>query len=148
MLVPYTRISLRMEFICGENRLYFERQYMKIFGSPNTCTEAVLITDEMHIKLISFASHVYVPYSVQIDSKPSVNTQNFLIWRMLCLNPYSEQIRCMSNANKRISSIVMLTGFVTECLYIKRLTRTLFGGLNNVCSPYSAQLRCKLFVII
>jgi len=34
-----------------------------------------LITDELHEKLISFASHVYDPYSIQIDSKPSVNTQ-------------------------------------------------------------------------
>jgi len=48
---------------------------MKIFGWPNTCTEAVLINDELHDKLISFASHVYDPYSIQIDSKTSVNTQ-------------------------------------------------------------------------
>ena len=41
----------------------------------NSCTEAVLITDELHDKLISFASHVYDPYSIQIDRKPSVNTQ-------------------------------------------------------------------------
>jgi len=58
-----------------ENRLQFVRQYMKIFGWPNSFREAVLITDELHDKLISFASHVYDPYSIQIDSKPSVNTQ-------------------------------------------------------------------------
>jgi len=56
------------------NRLHFARQYMKSFGWPNSCTEALLITDEMHDKLICFASHVYDPYSIQIDSKPSVNT--------------------------------------------------------------------------
>jgi len=56
----------------------------------------------LHDKLICFASYVYDPYSIQIDSKPSVNT-NSLIWRMLCLNPYSEQIRCVMNANTRIS---------------------------------------------
>jgi len=44
--------------------------------------------------------------------------------------------------------LVMLSGFATECLYVRRLTRTIVGGLNHVCSPYSAQLRCKLFVII
>ena len=75
MSVPYTRISLRMEVICLENRLYFERQYMKIFDWPNSCTEAVLITGELHDNLISFASHVYDPYSIEIDSKASVNTQ-------------------------------------------------------------------------
>jgi len=48
---------------------------MKIFGWPNSRTEAVLITDELHDKLISFASHVYDPYSIQIDNKPSINTQ-------------------------------------------------------------------------
>jgi len=48
---------------------------MKIFGWPNSCREAVLITDELHDKLISFANHVYDPYSIQIDSKQSVNTQ-------------------------------------------------------------------------
>jgi len=37
----------------------------------------------------------------------------------------------------------MLTGFVTELLYIKGLTRTLSGGLNQFSSPYSAQCRCK-----
>ena len=41
----------------------------------NSCTEAVLITDELHDKIISFASEVYDPYSIQIDSKTSVNTQ-------------------------------------------------------------------------
>jgi hypothetical protein len=41
---------------------------MKIFGWANSCTEAVLITDEFHDKLISFASQVYDPYSIQIDS--------------------------------------------------------------------------------
>jgi len=75
MSVPYTRISLRMEFICRENRLYFERQFIKIFRWPNSCTEAVMITDELHDKLISFATHIYDLYSIQIDSKPSVNTQ-------------------------------------------------------------------------
>ena len=58
-----------------ENRLYFNRQYMKIFGWPNSFREAVLINDELQEKLISFASHVYDPYSIQIDRKPSVNTQ-------------------------------------------------------------------------
>jgi len=48
---------------------------MKNFGWSNSCTEAVLITDGLHDKLISFASHVYDPYSIQIDSKKSVNTQ-------------------------------------------------------------------------
>jgi len=48
---------------------------MKIFGWPNSCTEAVLITGELHDNLISFASHVYDPYSIEIDSKASVNTQ-------------------------------------------------------------------------
>jgi len=48
---------------------------MKIFSWPNSCTEAVLITDELNDKLISFASHVCDPYSIQIDRKPSVNTQ-------------------------------------------------------------------------
>jgi len=48
---------------------------MKIFGWPKSCTEAILITDELHDKLVSFASHVYDPYSIQIDSKPSLNTQ-------------------------------------------------------------------------
>jgi len=48
---------------------------MKIFGRANSCTEAVLITDGLHDKLISFVSHVYDPYSIQIDSKISVNTQ-------------------------------------------------------------------------
>ena len=75
MSVPNKRTSLRMEFICRENSLYFERRYMKNFGWSNSCTEAVLITDGLHDKLISFASHVYDPYSIQIDSKKSVNTQ-------------------------------------------------------------------------
>jgi len=44
--------------------------------------------------------------------------------------------------------LVMLTGLVKVWLYVKRLTRTLLGGLNHVCSPYSEQLRYKLFVII
>jgi len=48
---------------------------MKNFGWPNSCTEAVLITDELHDMLISFSSHVYDPYSIQIDRKTSVNTQ-------------------------------------------------------------------------
>jgi len=48
---------------------------MKIFSSAKSFTEAVLITDKLHEKLISFASHVYDPYSIQIDSKTSVNTQ-------------------------------------------------------------------------
>jgi len=48
---------------------------MNFFGWPNSCTEAVLITGELHDNLISFASYVYDPYSIQIDSKPSVNTQ-------------------------------------------------------------------------
>jgi len=43
---------------------------------------------------------------------------------------------------------VMLTGFVTEWLYVKRVTGTFIRILNNACSPYSAQLRCKLFLII
>ena len=30
---------------------------------------------ELHDKLICFASHFYNPYSIHIDSKPSVNTQ-------------------------------------------------------------------------
>ena len=34
----------------------------------NSCTEAVLITDGLREKLISFGSHVYDPYSIQIDS--------------------------------------------------------------------------------
>jgi len=29
---------------------------------PKSCTEAALITDELHEKLISFASHVYETY--------------------------------------------------------------------------------------
>jgi len=53
MTVFDTRISLGMEFICWENRLYFQRQYTKTFGWPNSRTEAVLITDEIHDKLIS-----------------------------------------------------------------------------------------------
>jgi len=48
---------------------------MKIFGWANSCTEAVLITDEFNDNLISSASYVYDPYSIQIDSKPSVKTQ-------------------------------------------------------------------------
>jgi len=48
---------------------------MNIFSWPNSCTEAVLINDELHDKLISFANHVYDPYSIQIDRNPSVNTQ-------------------------------------------------------------------------
>jgi len=43
--------------------------------------------------------------------------------------------------------LVMLTDFAIEWLYLKRLTSTLLGGLHHVCSPYSAQLRCKLIVI-
>jgi len=39
---------------------------MKIFGWPNSCTEAVLITDDLHDKLISFASHVYVPFQYSL----------------------------------------------------------------------------------
>jgi len=59
-------------------------------------------------KIISylFANHVYSPYSIQIDSETSVNT-NFRIWRKLCFNPYSKQTRCMSNANSRISSFAV-----------------------------------------
>jgi len=53
MTVSDTRISLGMEFICWENRLYFQRQYTKTFGRSNSRTEAVLITDELHDKLIS-----------------------------------------------------------------------------------------------
>jgi len=45
------------------------------FSWPNSCTEAVLITDELHDKLISFANQVYDPYSIQIDRKTSVNTK-------------------------------------------------------------------------
>ena len=48
---------------------------MKIFSWPNSCTEAVLITDELHDKLTPYASQVYDPYSIQIDRKPNVNTQ-------------------------------------------------------------------------
>ena len=48
---------------------------MKFFGWANSCTEAFLISDELHDMLISFASHVYNQYSIQIDSKPSENTQ-------------------------------------------------------------------------
>jgi len=32
------------------------------FGWSNSCTEAVLITDELHDELSSVASHVYDPY--------------------------------------------------------------------------------------
>ena len=56
------------------------------------------------IILSLFASHVYSPYLKLIDSKPIVNT-NFIICRKLCLNPYSEHIKCMSNTNTRISSL-------------------------------------------
>ena len=59
----------------AEKQAYFERQYMKFFGWANSCTEAVLITDEFNDNLISSASYVYDPYSIQIDSKPSVKTQ-------------------------------------------------------------------------
>jgi len=120
---------------------------MKTFCWLNSCTEAVLITDELHEKLISFASHVYDPYSIQIDSKPSLNT-NYLIWRMLRLNPFSEQIRCMSNANTQISSLAFShVNRLCHRMTTKRLISTLLGGLNQAYSPYSAQLRCKLFVI-
>jgi len=58
-------------------------------------------------KLISslFASHVSSPYSIQIDSKPSVKTQIF--WFGARLNQYSEQIIGMSNANTLISSLAV-----------------------------------------
>jgi len=39
---------------------------MKIFGWANSCTDAVLITDELHDKLTFFASHIYDPYSIKI----------------------------------------------------------------------------------
>jgi len=37
----------------------------------------------------------------------------------------------------------MLTGFITEWLYVNRLTGTLWIGLNHFCSPYSAQLKSQ-----
>ena len=53
-----------------------------------------------------FASHDSSPCSIQIDSKPKENT-NFLIGLKLCLNPYSEEVRCISNDNTRISSLAV-----------------------------------------
>jgi len=59
-------------------------------------------------KIISylFANHVYCPYSIEIDRDKRKHT-NFRIWRKLCFNPYSEQTRCMPNANTRISSFAV-----------------------------------------
>ena len=73
-----------------------------------------------------------------------------MIWRMLCLNLYSEQIRCMSNAVTRISSLAVshVNRLFSQNDYVQPLKRTVLGGLNHVYSTYSAQLRCKLFVII
>ena len=42
----------------------FRASIHEIFGWANSCTEAVLITDGLHDNLISFASHVYDPYSI------------------------------------------------------------------------------------
>jgi len=64
-----------------------------------------------------FASHVYSPYSIQIDNKPSVDIQIPFFWRKLCLNQYEEQIRCMSNANTRTSSLAL-------------------SGVNKLCRRY------------
>jgi len=73
MTVPDTRISLGIEFICWENRLYFQRQYTKTFGLPNSRMEAVLITDEIHDKFISI-SESCLQSIFNTDSKPSANT--------------------------------------------------------------------------
>ena len=56
----------------------------------------------------------------------------------------------MWNANTRISSLAVshVNRLCHRISYVKRVTRTLIGVLNHVCSPYSAQLRCKLFAII
>jgi len=74
----------------------------RLFWLPMSC-----MSSSKSIISSLFASHVYSPYSIQTDSKPSVNTTNSLIWRKLCFNPYSKLIRCMSNANTRISSLAV-----------------------------------------
>jgi len=69
---------------------------------------------------------------------------------MLCLNPYSEQIRCVSNANTRISSLAVshVNRLCHRITVSQALNAYFLGGLNHVCSPYSAQLKCEMFVII
>jgi len=40
----------RIELIFFTDRLYFERKYTNIFSWPKSCSDAVLITDELHVK--------------------------------------------------------------------------------------------------
>jgi len=110
----------------------------RLFWLPMSC----MSSSETIISSL-FASHVSGPYSIQIDSKPSVNIQ--ICWFDSSFNPYSYRIRGMSNANTRISSLAVnrVKRLITEWLYIKRLKRSLWGGLNHFWSPYSAQIRCK-----
>jgi len=70
---------------------------------------------------------------------------NFFIWCKLCLNPYSEQIICMSNANTRISTLALCQ--VIRLFLWMAVCQVLWSGL-NLFLPYSPQLTCKYFVII
>jgi len=77
---------------------------------------------------------------------------NSLIWRKSCLDPYSEQISCMSNAKTRISSL----GVSHVCrIYSSQIgcmssakKRLPCDEVSQNWSPYSAQLRSNSFVII
>ena len=67
---------------------------------------------------------------------------------MLCLNPYSRQIRCVLNANKRISQLAVrhVNRFCHRMTVSQAFNKYSFRWIKSC--PYSAQLRCKLFVII
>jgi len=75
---------------------------------------------------------------------------SYLIWRMLCLNPYSEHITCMSKANTRISTLAVshvkwLCRRISICHALNTYS---FRWIKSCLWPTSGQLGCKLFVII
>jgi len=79
-------------------------------------------------KLFHLHLRVMIPGHVNTDRLSQTKHTNFMIWFKLCLNPYSEDLSCMSNDNSRISSLAVshVTRLFTELLYVKGLTRTLW----------------------
>jgi len=97
-----------IDLILSTNRLYFERYYTNTFSLPNTCTGAVLNTVKLqHNYFISIRDSCFRSiFNTDRQEAKFIHT-HFLISRKLCLNPFSEQIRWMSDAYTRISSLAV-----------------------------------------
>jgi len=81
-----------------------------MFSSPNSRSETVLNTDKLHVKLkdtsfVTIRDSCFQFILSTISQGAKRKYTNTLILPKLCLNPYQEQINCMSNGNTRISSL-------------------------------------------